>query len=235
MWDVEKSCLTGSKEQLNANKRIHTAHDIISQLPQLYYKDVTEPIIIDKCRTWTLRGNIDLLTKYVGEDYKIIVMERSLVDIVKSFARLYAENNTPVDLVKMIQPDTDPLMRPVAGLIGAKQAADQAHFFFIKYEDLISKPDEVMKNLYAFCGWAPFQHHYNNISVKHAEDDEFYGLKGFHQVRPNLEKRKVEYDLPEEVLKHCTILDMVLGYTAVGKDGVLTRVSSETLPTPPSS
>ena len=224
MWDMERSCLTDSREQLNANKRTHTARDVISQLPHLYYKHVTEPIIIDKCRTWTLLGNLDLLKKYVGEDYKIIVMERSVVDVVKSFARLYADNNMAVDLVKMIQPDTDPLMRPVAGLIGSKQAADPNHFFFIKYEDLISKPDEVMKDLYAFCGWPPFKHHYDNISVKHAEDDEFYGLKGFHQVRPSLEKRKIDYDLPEEVLKHCTILDMVLGYASVGKDGVLTRV-----------
>ena len=38
-----------------------------------YYKNITETIVVDKCRSWTLPPNIELLKKYVGDDFKIII------------------------------------------------------------------------------------------------------------------------------------------------------------------
>jgi len=221
MWDLEKSCLTGSREQLNANKRTHTAYDINSQVPYLYYKNVEEPIIIDKCRTWTLRGNIELIKKYISEDFKIIVLERSITEIVKSFVKLYADNEVPYDVSKIILPDTDPLMRPVAGLMAAKQDSNNKNYCFVNYEELIANPKEVIERIYHFCGWEPFEHNFENIVIKHPEDDEFYGLKGFHKIRPTIQKRKVDVTLPEEVLKTTSILDIVLGYSKVNQSNSL--------------
>jgi sulfotransferase len=222
MWDMELSCSKNSQEQLNANRRHHTAKDIISELPGLYYKGVKEPIIIDKCRTWSLAGNTELIKKYMTEDYKMIVMERSLVDIAKSFGKLYEDNGKPYDLVKMMQPDTDPLMRPVAGLLLTKQMNDPKRVLYVKYTDLVETPRDVIQKVYDFCGWEPFEHDFDNIVVKHPEDDAFYGLKGFHEVRPSIKKRSNDLKLPDEVFKNCSILDIVLGYSQISEDGRIT-------------
>jgi sulfotransferase len=216
MWDVEKSCAVAAKEQLNANKRTHTANDIITALPGLYYKNVEEPIIIDKCRTWTLRGNIELIKKYVDSDFKIIVLERSITDVIKSFAKLFQNNNKVYDFSTVLATDTDPIMRPLTGLMYAKQENNDKNYLFINYEELVYTPKDVIERIYAFCGWEPFEHDFENIVVKHPEDDEFYGLQGFHQIRPSIGKRENNYELPDEILKQTQILDMVLGYAKFG-------------------
>ena len=93
MWDIQQSCLTTSKEQLLANGREKTTkHNLISQIPNIYYKDIKEKIVLDKCRSWTINANISMLENYIDKNYKIIILERSVTDVVKSFVKLYNTN-----------------------------------------------------------------------------------------------------------------------------------------------
>jgi len=63
MWDMQESYVKNCKEQINANNRQTTVTELISQIPQLYYKNIddNEKIVVDKCRSWTLPDNIELL------------------------------------------------------------------------------------------------------------------------------------------------------------------------------
>ena len=93
LWDLDQSCSNNCKEQLDANNRQQTQFDVISAIPHIYYKDVTQSIVIDKCRSWTLSANLYLMQKYITANPKIIVLERPLIDIVKSFVNLRKQNN----------------------------------------------------------------------------------------------------------------------------------------------
>ena len=85
MADMQHSCNWNSKEQLLANNRHNTTKDLISSIPSIYYKDVKASIIIDKCRSWTLPLNMDMFYNYLDSNPKIIVLERPIIDVVKSF------------------------------------------------------------------------------------------------------------------------------------------------------
>ena len=151
MWDMQQSCLTTSKEQLLASGREkNTVHDLISQIPNIYYKNMKEKIVVDKCRSWTIPANIAMLEKYVDKHYKIIILERSITDIVKSFVKLYNANGIYDDIEnKLLMPNSEPIMRSISGINWAKKHNKHGHFLFINYDDLIGNTEATIKKIYS--------------------------------------------------------------------------------------
>lgn len=211
MWDTLQSCKNGAREQLAASKRESTIHDIVSQIPHLYYKNIKEPIVVDKCRSWTMPPNIEILQKYVDANYKIIVLERPVVEIVSSFVKLYRDNNKIIQPEMLLQPKSEPIMRSIAGINWAKKN-NYGHFLFITYNELIQDTEATIKKIYDFCGWDYFKHDFKNIKVKYPEDDTVYQLAGQHSIRSTITKRDVSVPLSDAVIEQCKMIDTLMGY-----------------------
>lgn len=216
MWDMQQSCLSSSKEQLKANGREKTTmHDLLSQIPHIYYKNIPEKIVVDKCRSWTISANIALLQKYVDKNYKIIILERSVTDIVKSFVKLYRANGAKVDIENtLLEPNSEPLMRSISGINWTKKNNQNNNFLFIQYEDLINKSEMTMKKIYDFCGWVPFQHDFNKVVCKYPEDDQVYGLRGMHRIHGKVEKRENSIILSDKTIERCEKINKLMGYVS---------------------
>jgi len=121
MWDMQQSCNGSSQQQLIANNKYDTIHDLIASIPNIYYKNITKPTIVDKCRSWTLPDNMNMLCKYIDETPKVIVLERPLIDIVKSFVSLRLKNNwkgNPED--GLLDKWSEPIIRSYNGVKWAK-------------------------------------------------------------------------------------------------------------------
>jgi sulfotransferase len=215
MADVYISCTTPGKsiEQLMANNRDQTVHDLVSGIRGIYYKNVKKPIIVDKCRSWTLEGNFQMSKLFIDPNIKMIVLERSVTEIVKSFGKLYKKNNNNrLTVERLLAPMSEPLMRSIAGLEWAKKHNEHNNFLFITYNELINDTKSTIDKIYAFCGWEPFAHDFTNITNNHPENDEVYGLHGQHTIRAKVEKLENNIKLPEEVYKKCITIDKLLGY-----------------------
>jgi sulfotransferase len=214
MWDMRNSCLINCSERLLACNRLSTIDNLLKQIPKIYYSDVKESIIIDKGRTWTLPGNFELLKKFVDEDIKIIVMERPITDIVKSFIKLEKEHDPLYDDTKceFLTPGSDPIMLALQGLNWAKKNNDKNNFLFIKYYDLVNNPKETIDNIYNFCGWPHYQHDFENIICKYPENDFAYKIPGLHKIRPKIGFKKNEIDVCEKILEQCEKVDKIMGY-----------------------
>lgn len=214
MWDMLQSCNNGSKEQLSASKRESTIIDLISIIPEVYYNkiDVNEKIIVDKCRSWTLPDNIDLLKTYIDKDIKIIVLERPIIEIANSFMKLYQKNIQPIDMDKLLEPGTEPIMRSLQGVLLAKEynKTYPNTFLFITYKNLTEKPKETMQQIYDFCGWDDFQHDFQNVVPKYKEHDDAYILKGLHDIDSVVKKNTSIIQLPESIIEKCVYLDNIL-------------------------
>jgi sulfotransferase len=225
IWDMHHSGTVNAVEQLKGNDREHTVNDLIAQIPNIYYKDIapSKQIIVDKCRAWTIMDNVDLLRKYIDPDIKIIVLERSVEAIMKSFMKLYRKNNWTEsyihDILKAILiPNTEPVMRSIIGINAAKKQMQKQNqmqnpFLFIQYNDLTANPAETIQRIYTFCGWAPYTHDFQNIVNSHPENDAFYKLDGFHAIRSTLAKEENTVILPPDIQKKCQQIDSLMGYT----------------------
>ena len=219
MWDMYISCTTKGKavEQLLASNRQRVIYNLISQIPHIYYQDIKpkEKIIVDKCRSWTISANIQLLRKFIDENIKIIILERPIIEIVTSFAKLYKDNKV-IDydnkLEKLVQSNTEPIMRSIKGISWAKRNNEKNTFLFISYDDLIDNPKETISKIYTFCGWKPFKHNFKHIFSEYPENDAIYGLVGQHKIRSKISRRKLEVKklLPEKIIKICSKIDNLI-------------------------
>lgn len=213
MWDTLQSCQNKAKEQLAANRREGTVHDILSQIPAIYYKNTTAPIIVDKCRSWTVPPNLEMLKTYIDANYKIIIMERSILEIVTSFVKLYKDNKKQIPMEQLLQPQSEPIMRSIAGIQWAKTHNQDNHFLFVPYKDLVQNTEATIKRIYDFCGWVPFQHDFTHVTTKHPEDDRVYQLEGQHEIRSTIKKRALKIELPPGIVQECEKIDRMMGYT----------------------
>jgi sulfotransferase len=65
---------------------------------------------------------------------------------------------------------------------------------FIRYEDLMSNPEEEMGRIYEYLGIPYYEgHDFNNISQLTHEDDRVHGIYGDHTLRPKFERRPDDY------------------------------------------
>jgi sulfotransferase len=218
MWDMHQSGLTTAKEQLKANGReISTMHTLISHIPKLYYNNLTgtEKIVVDKCRSWTIPANISLLEKHIDPNYKIIILERSVTAIVKSFMKLYKANNLTQNSKadQLLVPNSEPVMRSLTGINWAKKNNQDNHFLFVQYDDLVRTPAAEIQRIYEFCGWEPFVHNYEHIVSKYPENDEIYGLKGMHQVHSTIISRENPVVLTTKQQANCDTIDKLMKYS----------------------
>lgn len=207
MWDMQCSVYRSCNEQLTASNRIDTGIELIKNIPNVYYKDITASTVIDKCRSWTLPDNVAMLNKYFEHKPKIIVLERPLVEIVKSFVALRQANNWQGDLEQGLLNDwSEPIMRSYEGVKWAK-ANNNGEFLFVQYNDLLNNTKSTIDKLYEFCELESFEHDFNNIVNKHPENDEVYGMLGQHDVRPTIAKRDLDVTLSDAIIKRCKDLE----------------------------
>jgi len=185
MWDAQISFETTANEQIRASHRQKTQDDLIRAIPAIYYKDVTSSHIVDKCRSWTLPDNLEMLRRYVTDDPKIIVLTRPIDDVVESLVQLRKANGWADPYAGLLDPMSEPIMRSQFGVEHAREI-NSGEFLFIEYSDLIGNTTEVLNSIYTFCQWEPFEHTLSDIVNPHPEDDSVYGLIGMHDVRPSI-------------------------------------------------
>jgi sulfotransferase len=171
MWDMSISCEVNSQEQLAANNRFDTQQQLVSEIPNIYYQKINRPIVIDKCRSWTLEANVLMIRKYICPDPKIIVLTRPIDEIDKVY-----------NSKELLSPGSEPIMRSLNGVDWAKKN-NSGEFLFIEYSDLVSYTNEVIASIYSFCDWDDFQHDLSNIVNRFPENDDVYGMPGMHEVR----------------------------------------------------
>lgn len=207
MWDTQQSCRTSAYQQLAATGKFEEVQSTLcGGLPDAYYKGVEGKAVFDKCRSWTLPDNMDMLRAYVTKTPKVVVLIRSIEDIVASFVSLNEANGVMIDAPEcMLEEWSEPIMRSYNGVMHAK-AVNQGEFLFIDYDDMVSDMSAVLSKIYTFVGLEPFEHTLDLIKTIAPEDDSVYGLAGMHDVRSVIGKRALDTKLSQPVLDTCAKL-----------------------------
>lgn len=205
MWDTQQSILCSEQMKGNFNSEV-LLDKLVKSIPQVYYGDVTKPIVVDKCRSWTLPANVEILNRYFDNPPKVIVLVRPLVEIVASFMALRKANGwTNLDEGLLLD-GSEPIMRSLAGVEWARRN-NTGEFLFVTYDDLVDNTQATLSRIYSHCGWGFFPHNLDNIINHTPEDDIAYGLIGLHDVRHQISRRTVDMDLSDELVDKCNRLD----------------------------
>ena len=205
MWDMQVSCWNTEqvKNNFDAPKRI------LEAIPNLFYNNNKH--IVDKCRSWTLPANLEIIDKYITKSPKIIVMLRPIVEIVKSFVYVRTLNNWQNPEDGLLDEGSEPIMRSLDGVKNAK-ANDFGQFLFLWYDDLVDYPKNTIDKIYSFCGWNKFEHNYNNIINKNPERDDLFQMLGLHDIRPTVSRREFQIKLSDQLFEKSILIDKQLQY-----------------------
>ena len=201
MWDMQVSCW--NTEQLQNRPDIQG--ELITSIPEIFYKGV-EGNILDKCRSWTMPANMELIDKYITKSPKIVVMLRPITEIVKSFVFIRKMNNWENPEVGLLDEGSDPIMRSLDGIKYSK-SINNGQFLYVWYSELVDQPKETINKIYDFCGWNKFKHNFESITNPNPEQDELLNMIGLHDIRPELSKRKIEVELSDELCQKALSLE----------------------------
>ena len=115
MWDLQVSC--SNTEQMQNNPDV--SDKLLSSIPKTFYENSNKNIV-DKCRSWTLPANLELIDNYITKSPKIIVMLRPMVEIVKSFVFIRTMNNWKNPEEGLLDDKSEPIMRSFDGVKHSK-------------------------------------------------------------------------------------------------------------------
>jgi hypothetical protein len=152
------------------------------------YAKVDKPVVIDKNRGWPSPTIMRTMEKVLGGKPKIIATVRNVPDCVASFVRVCAPDNVQqflqtTHLVDIIKSSYQTLM--------AGMQENPECFCVVEYEDLLENPQDQIDRIHDFLKLEPFTYDFDCIegSVVAEKDDEVWGIKGLHDIKPKLEKQ----------------------------------------------
>ena len=205
MWDMQVSCW--NTQQISNSPDV--ADRLLGAITKVFYQNASGHII-DKCRSWTLPANLELIDKYITRSPKFIIMLRPIVDIVRSFVFIRTMNGWQNPEQGLLDEDSEPIIRSLGGVKHAK-SIDSEQFLYLWYDDLVNNPKQVVDKVYDFCGWKKFEHQFSNIKNLTPERDDLINLIGLHDIRPTLARREIDIKLSDELYEKAIQLDKELG------------------------
>ena len=135
-----------------------------------YYKDWPQRIIIDRGPVMT-PGNFELMQKHFKRPFKVIVLLRDLMDVLASYMQWYTENpdafpnrynlNTDEEKLSMIMNKDGAVAKDLEAIKNAHNYPDICHF--VKYDDMVTNPEQEFRKIYKFLDEPYFNHRFNNL------------------------------------------------------------------------
>lgn len=202
-------------------------HEIISSIIHHYYSDIQEEVVFDKHRMWP--KYINYIEGYIKQKAKIICPVRDIDEVVVSFLKIIHKNKSNEKVNPL---DKEIILRdlPINDINRSKVMLDENGYaqtcvdvmkyavdaglsdrlLFVEYKDLVMRPKYVFKRVYDFLEEDYYNHDFNKIKNNNeVKDEEYYGLKGLHDVREKLEITSYnpkDY-LTEDMINKCRQLE----------------------------
>jgi sulfotransferase len=217
LWDFEQSIIKNE----NATRQNTKAEQVSNKIIVNYYENMEQEIIIDREKAWATPANLQIIKKYITPTPKIIFTYRPVIEILASFISMLPDHSyidTEIknsnwwykDYLTKNDNRVDYLMRPygqidkmLLSINEIMQPENQGTFCFIKYDNIVTKPQDTMNKIYNFLELPNYQHDFNNITKLEIDDDLILGQpKDLHKIRPQLKKTSQD---PKEVLSEYVI------------------------------
>jgi len=181
--------------------------NMVAAMVRAAHEHVEKPMVIDKNRGWPKSGK--LLTELLGKQPKMVCTVRNIPDILASFVTL--ANKDPDTFIDKQLRESGFVVNNTnrcrllwnSGVVGESWQSFKSGYNFnkqnmliLEYEDIVSKPLEVMKQIEDYLQIDHFEYDINNLKPME-EKDEFHGIKGLHDIRPVVKKTSKP---PEQII-----------------------------------
>ena len=185
--------------------------NVLDSVFDTYYKDWPQRIIIDRGPVMT-PGNFQLMQKHYKRPFKCIVLLRDLMDVLASYMQWYTQNpdafpnryscKNDEEKLMMIMNKDGAVAKSLESIKNAYNYPDICHF--VKYDDLVSQPEQEFRKIYKFIGEPYYNHKFENLKQVEVNgmgyDDKIVG-KNMHKIKTVVRKKYNPYikKIPERI------------------------------------
>ena len=144
--------------------------NVLDSVYDNYYKHWPQRIIIDRGPVM-LKGNLELMQKHFKHSFKCIVLLRDLMDVLASYMQWYTKNpdafpnrynlNTDEEKLKMIMNKDGAVAKDLNAIKNSYNYQDMCHY--VKYDDMVTNPEQEFRKIYEFMDEPYFNHRFNNL------------------------------------------------------------------------
>ena len=117
------------------------------------------------------KGNFSLIKKHFKRPFKCIVILRDVMDVLASYMQWYTENpdafpnrynlNTDEEKLAMIMNKDGAVAKDLESIKNSYNYKDICHY--VKYDDMVTNPEQEFKKIYEFINEPYFYHKFNNL------------------------------------------------------------------------
>ena len=144
--------------------------NVLDMVYDNYYRNWPQKIIIDRGPVMTT-GNLALMQKHFKEPFKVIVLLRDLMDVLASYMQWYTKNSNAFPNRFNCKNDEEKLMMLMnnKGAIAKDLEAIKNSYnypglcHYVKYDDMVTQPEQEFRKIYQFLGEPYFNHRFNNL------------------------------------------------------------------------
>ena len=188
--------------------------NVLSSVYDVFYKDWPQKIIIDRGPVMT-PGNFHLIKQYFKRPFKCIILVRDVMDVLASYMQWYTENpdafpnkfgtTDEEKLLKLMQIE-GAIAKELDAIKNAYSYPDICHF--VKYDDMVTNPEEEFRKIYQFLDEPYFNHSFKNldqININGLSYDDTVVGSNMHKVWcGKVEKRYNPYieKIPKRIRKN---------------------------------
>lgn len=165
---------------------------MLRSLVDTKYEQIEKPIILDKSRGWPEPNIMKTMEAVLGERPKIIATVRNIPDCAASFVRIAK----PQDVKTFLRTSSLISGTLKSSYITLKNGfdAEPQNICFVDYDKLMDNPQEELDKIHKFLGLSP--HTYNLEAIEGStvaeRDEEAWGIKGLHDIKPQLGRQHSE-------------------------------------------
>jgi sulfotransferase len=218
MWDMDNSLHHTQHINRNEENKIKSKM-FLSSFMDNFYKDIKEPVIIDREKMWGTPVNLGLIKEYITPTPKIIFTVRDVLDIIASFVRMdadyinrdmtnngyyFANYRSYADsIAEHLMALNGEIDKSLLSLASAFYPENKNMFHIVEYNDLVFKTEETMSGIYKFLELPEYQHNFEAIEKVEIDNDEAVGLpKNLHEVRKSISESTTNLDILSDYIKH---------------------------------
>ena len=168
--------LVKNKFIFNNFKNKQSLENVQKNIVLNYYNHWKQPYILDRGE-WGTPYNYSIMEKFCPNEFKIIFLIRNPIDIIKSFLKLC--NDFPdfyinkqynlLDKTTLYRSESEEKIDIITNkdtlfdscCYAYKNLKNKENVLFIKYEDFIKNPNEIINKIYSFLDIPKYKHSFN--------------------------------------------------------------------------
>ena len=145
-------------------------NNLLDSVYDIFYKDWPQRVIIDRGPVMTT-GNFALMQKHFKRPFKCIILLRDLMDVLASYMQWYTENpdsfpnrfglQTDEEKLAMLMNKDGAVAKELEAIKNSYNYKDICHY--VKYDDMVTNPEEEFRKIYQFLDEPYFNHRFNNL------------------------------------------------------------------------